>query len=450
MTTYAETGDEMFNLIDDFYGATFSMYKSAGAPTYMSRDNYPSQGFGYFNALMGKDMTAIMFSCDNLYTALGARPYQHEGVRLIPELATYGTAADFGMNDGVLADDDTFLGIGATTLQDGKVPGSVRMPVDEVRQPYKELPFAFDYGLGLMALEHKEDDTIQYKAYVEKMAVNYSDLVDKTLLRPINCPQPRMTSDQTWRYRETGQLVGAETSLNSITRCICSGSEITDPNGEPSSFKPQTDISPGMVSPYGGQDGDFYRKRGQYATGTGHTENNYDGHVIDLQGGVLSIADMKKLYRDVSVNWADQANPNNKVFAMSNIMQDKLGALMLANNVLLDTQYVERSFNGVKSIPGRDIGLLVNTFQNIPIIQDGNFNFDFATKRVSSTKAGDIMLLDLDHIWISMLTPIEMYNVNNPAITGYFQEKNLMSMRAETRIDSFIQHGRIKNIADEA
>jgi hypothetical protein len=135
---------------------------------------------------------------------------------------------------------------------------------------------------------------------------------------------------------------------------------------------------------------------------------------------------------------------------MSNIGVDKLGALMMANNIYLDSVYVERNFNGVKTLPGRDVGMLLAGFQNIPIIQDGNINFDFGTKRVSSTKFGDVQLLDLNHLWISMLTPIELFNINNPAITRQLQERNVMSMRAELRIDSFIQHGRIKGIADDA
>lgn len=440
-TTYPENGKGMNDLIQDFYGSTFAMYKSAGAPTYMARDAYPTaNGTGYFNAIMGKEVTAAMFATDNIYTAIGARPYQHEGVRIAPELADYGLDAS-----------GNFAGIGAGTIQDGKIPTTVAMPIDEFRQPYKELPFAFDYGLGLQALEHKEDDTIQYKAYVEKMAVNYSDLIDKTLLRPITRPQPTQGTDLTWQqYHRDSGAYNVETSLNGIARCICSGKEATTDTDPTTLADVGTAISTGMVSPYGGKAGDFHRVRGYNNGGTSHTENNYDGNVFDLNGGSLSISDFKKLYRTCSVNWADQANPKNKVFAMSNIAQDKLAALMAANNVLLGTEYISRDFNGVSSIPGRDVGLLVNSFQNIPIMQDGNFNFDFTTKRVSAVKYGDVMLLDLDHIWMSILTPVEMYNVDNPLITGALREKNLMTMRAELRIDSFIQHGRIKNIADDA
>ena len=438
-TNYPETGEGAYQLIDDFYGASFSSYggfaKSAGAATYPTSrfGTYPGVGNAYFNAVMGKEITLAMYTSDNIYTALGTRAYQREGVRISEKLASYGTEADYevGSKRG-----NVFLGVGATTVKDGEYASSVRLPVDEFREPSKDLTFAFDYGLHLQALERHEDDTVQYKAYVESMATNFSDMIDKTLLRPISLPQP--TKD------------GVETSMNGIARCIASKQEITDDSAaEPASeittyAGEQSTITSGMIAPFGGTKGDFARVR----TGKGKRDN-FDGNIIDLKKSTLQIGDMKKLYRDCSVNWKDSANPNNKVFAMSNIAQDKLGALMLANNVLMDTQYVQRDFNGVKLIPGRDVGLLVNTFQNIPIMQDGNFNFDFSSGRVSNTQYGDIMLLDLDHIWISMLTPVELFNNDNPLVTQKLVGKNLMIMRAETRIDSFIQHGRIKNIVDD-
>ncbi len=413
-STFPETGDGLYDLIDAFYQGAYSFGKSAGAATY--GDN------GYFNSIMGKEITAAMFACDNVFTAIGARAYQHEGVRIATEQASYGlvTSGDAVSNLSV----GDFGGLGAGTIQDGSVPASVKMPVNEFREPYKDLPFAFDYGLGLQALENK-DDTIAYRDYIDKMSTNYSNLADQTILRPVYMKQP--VKD------------GVETSLNSISRCISSYGEIGKVEGG-------VTLTGDYVSPYGGftsAKGDFYSFRSAGAS-------NLDGQLVDTAGQALSIPNMRKLWRQCSVNWKDSASPNNKMFAMSNVAQDKLGALMLANNVYLDSVYVQRDFNGVKTIPGRDAGILLQSFQNVPIIQDGNMNFDFTTKKVSTTKMGEIDLLDLDHIWLSMLTPLEMYNVNNPAITRILQEVNVMNMRAETRTDSYIQSGKIINLPDDS
>lgn len=448
-TTYDPSAKGLFSLIDDFYAQQSAIAKSAGAVGYgMGSPN----GEGYFNAIMGKEITAGIFSSDNVFTALGARAYDHEGVRIQYEQASYGMASEMmhgeknmlgfepERDDAGNIINDYFAGIGAGTNQDGIIPNSVYLPVDDFREPYKEVPFSYDYGLGLQALENK-DDTIAYKTYVDRMSTNYSDLIDKTILRPL---ESYHNSTETYNntYPHQYGLYG-ETTLQGISRCIASGNEIGK------SYHGSKAITPGMVSPYGGLGGDFAAYRNATNNDGSHKENNIDGNFIDAGGAVLDIGMMRKAYRTASVNWDDSANPNGKMWAMSNVAQDKLGALMQANNILLNTVYAKRDFNGVSTTPGRDAGILLNSFNNIPIIQDGNLNFDYAKKKVSAVKMGDIYLLDLKHIWMSMLTPVEMFSINNPAITRTLQEKNVMNSRMEVRIDKFIGHCKIVGLADD-
>lgn len=443
-STYDPSSEGLLNLIDDYYSAQMESFgKAAGAVGYgLGSPN----GEGYFNAIMGKEITVGIFSCDNIYASLGARAYDHEGVRIQYEQAAYGMASEFMRNGSPMFDTtggDFFAGIGAATNQDGLVQDSTYIPIDDFREPYKECPFPFDYGLGIQALENK-DDTIAYRSYVDKVSANYSNLCDQSILRPLYVAQPTIAN---------GNITAGsrETSLQGISRAIASGSEIGKTyNG--------VSITGAMVSPYGGLNGDFAAYRtdtdgdftdGHSDVGT-HIENNLDGNVVDLQNNTVSLTDLRKAYRVASVNWDDSANPNGKIWCMSNIMQDKVGALMMANNVLLNTVYAQRSISGVKTIPGRDAGILLNSFNNIPIIQDGNLNFDFTTKRVSTTKMGDAFLLDLKHIWMSMLTPIETWNITNPAITRALAEKNLLHSRQELRTDAYIVHAKIINAADDS
>jgi len=419
-TTYPEKAEETWNLIEDFYANQYHFAKSAGAAVYTTdREN------GYTNAIYGKYITAGMFMSDNVFTALGAKPYTTEGVRIATELATYGTVTAEDIARGLTGfNEGDFVGIGATTVQDGRIPGSVRMPVSEFREPAKEMPLKFNYGQYLAAIENK-DDVIAKKDYLDKISKNFSDLVDKTILRHIEWKQP--------------VYEGAETSLNALSRIISANSEI-------GRTVDGVTLDAGMISPYGGltaSRGDFYNFR---ANGP----SVLDSQVIDLGGDkVLNLNAMRKLYRQCSVNWADSANPNNKLWIMSNIAQDKLAALHEANQIQLNTVYVQRDFNGVKTIPGRDLGLVVSSYNKIPIIQDGNLNYDYSKKRVSDVKFGDIMLADLDHVWISLLNPVNLHSVNNPAITDILQEINVVHMRAEVRCDGFIGSGKIVGVLDD-
>ena len=88
-TTFDPTAKGLMSLIDTFYEQQSSIAKSAGFVGYgMGSPNNE----GYFNAIMGKEITAGIFSSDNVFTALGARAYDHEGVRIQYEQASYGMA----------------------------------------------------------------------------------------------------------------------------------------------------------------------------------------------------------------------------------------------------------------------------------------------------------------------------------------------------------------------
>ena len=62
---------------------------------------------------------------------------------------------------------------------------------------------------------------------------------------------------------------------------------------------------------------------------------------------------------------------------------------------------------------------------------------------------GDCYLLDLKHIWMSMLTPVQTWNINNPSVTRALQERNVMNARMELRTDKYIGHCKIVNAMDD-
>lgn len=415
-TTYPETGMVMDDFLSDFYrGRGFA--KSSGAAIYTTEDKN-----GYFNAIFGKYITSGMFMNDNIFTAIGARPYTTEGVRIALEAASYGTATatearTLGCTEG------EFVGISATTARDGYVGPSVKMPVNEIREPVQDIVMSFDYGLYLAAVENK-DDAIARQPYLDKMAKTYTDLIDKTLAKPMGSFQP--------------MIDGQETSITGISRVVSGFNEIGRTVGTKT-------ITAEDVSPYGGHTtdkGDFYPIRSA-------GESNMDANIIDAKGATLSMKHMDRVYRSTMVNWADSGNPNNKVWFMSNIALDVLSGIAVANQRLLDTVFTQRDFNGVKTVPGRDAGLTLNGYKNIPIIQSGNLNFAYDKKKVSTTMMSDIYLMDLDHIWMSVLTPVQLYTADNIAVTRTLNELNVLHSRMDTRIDSFIQHGKIVGLADD-
>lgn len=390
VTSYPTSSKMTKYLINDYYRDIYGRtMKAEGFTHYGTQD--------VFNAIYGKRITAGMYACNNIFTAIGARPYDHEGVRISYKLAQKGN-------------------IGATTIQDGDIGESVMIPVKQIRQPYKDLPFAFDYGLGLEVLED-HDDTISRDEYVDQMASNYADGLDTDLLRPTYKDQPT--------YKDV------ETTLNGISRIFGSSTEVGKTYED-------VEITASMVSPWGGIASDIYEYRDSDRL------NNFDGFVLSDEGE-LTLADLNKAYANSAPYWADQANPNNKMWGLSMVALEKIGALMESQNIWRESVFVQRDFGGVKTVPGRDGGgILLNSYRNIPLIMDGNYNYDPDTERIGEG-LGEIHLFDLDHVYVSLLTPANFRSTDDFAITRQLREKMVMHSRMEVRCDRFLGHAKITN-----
>ena len=434
-STFAPTVQGFIDMVDTFYDVKANAFgKAAGSIGYgLGSPNGP----GYFNPIFDKKVTAAVFKCDNVVSALQKRAYDHEGQRIQYKWAAYGMADEFTRNGVSMVGTQTgFLGLGAGTNQDGLIQDDQYIPVEAFKMPSVDLPFPWSYGLMQQALEGK-DDTVEYKSFVNLYAQNYSDLADRTILRPLWMKQPVAANNNIVKRT-------AETSMQGISRLIASGSEIGKTyNG--------VEITEDMVSPYGGVNGDFAPYRGyNNEGGDAHVRNFIDGNVVDMQGDALSLGAMRLAYRQAVLGW-DSPSPNGKGWFMSHIAQDKLGALVEANQqTQLNTVYVSKGLNGVQTLPGRDSGYVMNSYNNMPIIQDGNMAFNYDELMPSATRMGDIYALDMNYIWMAVLTPMETWKLNNPATSRDLLEHNLMSSRMNIRANKFLGMAKIVNMADDA
>lgn len=407
-STYSPTPEAMGVMMNDWYNGGWQIFanglrRSEGAAVYGDT--------GYFNNIFGADIQAGMFGCKNIFGSLGQRPYDHAGTRI-----AYAQA-DIGKDEK-----GEFKGIGYQTVQDGKIGTSKAIPVLEVAEPYKEVPYPWDYGLGLMAVEGK-DDVSSHKQYAKLIANSYSNAIDLALLRPISIKQPTQTKD----------LKEVETSLQGINRAISGFEEIGKENRGVA-------ITADMVSAYGGTKSDLYDFRSA-------KKSPFDGQLVDAEGAALDLDHLDSLWTKCMCGWDTMADPNNKIWSVSHLAEQKISAQYRARNLYLDSVAIQRSFNGTKTVPGRDAGILVSAYHNIPLIPDPNIALDFETEMPSTSIIGDIGLYDLDHMWISTLSPVSVYTTDNIAITRELLEKSVIHSRMELRINKFIGSGRIVNVA---
>ena len=401
-TTFTDVND----LVNSFYESQMKKFTDT-LPARMTKaagDTIWSTT-GVLNPIFGVKMNAQYYATDNTITAIGAVPYDHEGVRIATNSAYEEP-------------------IGTYTMRDGDIPpNGIALPIDQIRQPHKDLPVRWDYGLSLMELEGL-DDTIAFQSYSDLMVSGYADRTDKDILRETTATMPLVPPS-------TGQ----ETTLTPLSKIIASYDETLFPSAA---------MSASDILPYGGSAGDMNGKRSVSAS-------TYNSTVIDA-GGTFNVDAMKKAYYGAAAYWAGAANPNNKIWVMSMTAMQMIDAEKEAaqGRIVLGSSdvYVKwDGLNGVSTMPGMDAGgVVMRAYNKVPVISDNNTTWlDGSPGMFDSTVPGFVYLIDTDHLHYSMLTPITHRASDAYELTGNLRRTNVFLARGEMRCDKFTGHAKIVN-----
>ena len=381
-----ENGRPIYKSVDALFNGFYqnAMRKSAGPMGYSTT--------GAVNPIYGQFISAVVFACDSAFTAHPVKQWDKTGIRVQTSLAKKG-------------------GIG--TYRGGPLGTPSKPDLAMVLEPYKELPFQFEFDVGLMNLENK-DDTIRWQDFIEIQGRTYSDAIDFDMLRPTEVPTPTMK--------------GEEIQTEKLSRIIASYDEIGDSYNTLGGGA--TTITASDVSPYGGTTSSLYPYRSAGAS-------VFDSYV-DNANTTLDLADLDKAWSGCAPYWANTASPQNKAWVMSFEAQRRIGGLLSASNRYMESVFTTRDINGVKTVPGRDVGFVTKAYNDIPIISEGNLNVNQATQIIPQSPAvGDIFLEDFDHIWYKALMPVDFRTTDRWEIYDMLTNKAVFMMEGELCSDSW-------------
>lgn len=376
-----ENGRPIYKSVDALFNGFYqnAMRKSAGPMGYSTT--------GAVNPIYGQFISAVVFACDSAYTAHPVKQWDKTGIRVQTSLAKKG-------------------GIG--TYRGGPVGTPTKPDLALVLEPFKELPFPFEYDVGLMNLENK-DDTIRWQDFIEIQGRTYSDAVDFDMLRPTEVATPT--------------LKGEEIQIEKLSRIIASNSEVGDSYDSLNTGASAT-VTASEVSPYGGTTSSLYAYR---SAGT----SAFDSYV-DNANTTLDLSDLDKAWSGCAPYWANTASPQNKGWIMSFEAQRRIGGLLSASNRYMESVFTTRDINGVKTVPGRDVGFVTKAYNDIPIISEGNINVNQASQVIPDNPAvGDIYLEDYDHIWYKALMPVDFRTTDRWEIYDQLTNKAIFMMEGE-------------------
>ena len=464
MTLYNETAADAERLIDDYYAGGWQAYAGNSFARSLGTAGYQVSQQQMFDPIFGKELQIGIMTSDSVVSAIGSKAYNIEGMRLVMSKNTYSQAKDFKRNDVAVFDigDDKpvksgnqYLGIGAATPQDGKLTDGTMLAPDQIRVPYKEVPMNWNYGLGLMALESRGDDTGSHEQYMTAMSDFYADEIDKALLRPITDAQPRTS----WFTSPPAGSEDVETSLTPIRRIVASGLEVgktyKNAAGE------DIEITPALVTPWDGINSQGLgtttrRFKGATAvtadavTGT-VVRSNYDSQILDAEGRAFSLEMLNTLHTMCMQNRRGMKNNKKCFYLMSPMMWNKLNMLALSNRIYqtVPQMYANVGVGGMETVEGQDGAISFNSYLNQPILVSPNMAYDYEAEAPSNAVFGDLIDLEGEYMWMSLLTPMDMWTFKNPVVTMDLEEKYLLHMREELRANKFNGSGALVNVLNE-
>jgi hypothetical protein len=123
-----------------------------------------------------------------------------------------------------------------------------------------------------------------------------------------------------------------------------------------------------------------------------------------------------------------------------------LGDLLQSQERFLDRKEIIPTHGGVRGVKGTEVGFRVATYYDIPLIPCK----DMPKTGLGSNKLSDMLILDTDHLWLSVMKPTQYFedgiDNGNPFGVGTLGNQAMYRTIAETGCSFFKGQGKITNI----
>jgi len=127
-----------------------------------------------------------------------------------------------------------------------------------------------------------------------------------------------------------------------------------------------------------------------------------------------------------------------------------LADLLQAQERFMDSKEVVPTHNGVKGVKGAEVGFRVASYYDLPLIPSKDMPKTAHDTIAAASKLSDLLLLDTDHLWLSVLKPTEYFedgiNHGNPFGVGVLGNRGLFRTMGEIGCSFFKGQGKITNL----
>ena len=396
-----------------------------------------------YNVLYGQKVWSMLNQEVNALSIMAKRPYTSSGWRVLKSRPQGGSGSSFGIGAGAVGS--------ATPKADliGGVPeneslSNISALAPEYAKLYispKTVAHKFEFSELGMELAAIDDGVGDIRAIVrEDMGKHHAESQNVMLLMPLEKMSDLQGATNTDRnYTSLFKIVSSAEEIGQMY--LDNVTELgADDSGTPAVSPELTRIF-GDVRPVaiGGSHGS------ETATATASfldAEVDFGTGYADGTARVLTLSILNDMIRRIRQNGG---SPKVMITGYDTIQH--ISDLLQSQERFMDRKEIVPTHNGVRGPKGAEVGFRVATYYDIPIIPAKDMP---STGLSTSNRLTDILLLDTDHLWLSVMKPTQYFedgiSNGNPFGVGKLGNQGLYRTMGETACSFFKGQGKITNL----
>ena len=427
-------------------GAVAGLHTGHGGAESLGTGTSAASGIGsLYNLVYGKKVWSMLNQEVNALAMLPKRPYTSSGWRIMTDRPSGGSASTFATVNSGAGTGTGAIGGSAPRMDNlGGVAENAKLGTDlkSMAPSYTTLftspkTVAHMFEFSELALEMaKIDDGIgDLRALIrEDMGKHHAEVQNKMLLMPLE------DYDQ---VDGSSALIDVTANYTSLMKVVSSSEEMNhmqqDNVADSSS---STVLVSQLVSLYGST-GTNSRQLASGAANPSFMDSQVDYGAGYTSGDArpLTLTILNAMLRSLRENGGSP-----KVILTGYDTIQHLGDLLQSQERFLDRKEIIPTHGGVRGVKGTEVGFRVATYYDIPLIPCK----DMPKTGNGSNKLSDLLILDTDHLWLSVLKPTQYYedgiDNGNPFGVGTLGNQAMYRTIAETGCSFFKGQGKITNV----
>jgi hypothetical protein len=368
----------------------------------------------------------------NALSMISKRPYTSSGWRVLKERPAGGSGNTFGITSGSQA--ETLDNLGGTAPRADRIGGvpenaalsNAQDGLGPIAPTYAQLYMSpkivahqFDFSELAMEMAQIDDGIGDIRAQMrEDMGKHHAEVQNKMLVMPLE------------NYGEVANMPNITNNYTSLYKVISNTAELTIMDSD--NFMTDARTVDGF---------DLYGTNRDTASFLDATVDFGDGYATgDIRSLTLTI--INTLLRRLR-----QEGGSPKVILTGYDTIQTLADLLQSQERFMDRKEIVPTVNGVRGVKGQEVGFRVSTYYDIPLIPVKDIAI---TNDESSGGISDMLFLDTDHLWLSVMKPTQYFEDGigngNPFGVGTLGNRALYRTIGEVGCSFFKGQGKITNL----